>query len=411
MSQYDTRKTIFFQKVITLIYCSWISYVLYRVNHHLNSIVVSLDKSEKQVVIQHDSIRRQLYLLQTKTDDSLKHLHKLLNIASESIASDLKKYLKNDDTQKYMLNWSTFDFPSHAEIFDDSSVDKAISARLNQICCQWEERHGMFSRVQDMLLKKLKQELNILESDLVDIEMGMDDNTTANSLSASIDQQNMKRRPQNKFKSINATTLPPFSPIAIAMKPLKVVKAIIVGRRPSAFARSPVAYAMDSANNMLREACKKEVLQSFINSHMSKFKAYLGCVEENIPNLIRSNLDVMTKASESREQFSDEMVTYKHLLKTIEAITNELANMQISLIDVKVGRNPSSRLRRNVVMKSSSCIQISSTKPTHGLWTLVRAGYHDTDDGDRLSISMRMYLPNVACKYIFREVAKVRLVL
>lgn len=377
-----------------------------RIIHHLECLFVGLDKSQKQVDKECEKLRSGLDALQSKTDKSLNRIHSKVIKTSANVSSRLNAYLQTDEAYQHMINLTRTDHLSSA-----THVHDALTMQINGLFLKWEEKHGEFSKIQDMLITDLKADLHILESDLGDIEQQLqNENTPNNNLSSSFVQT-------RQFAGVDFA---PMTKLSLLLKPLIFAKdrwQLI--RDDVLFASNPSNFIKTSARRMLKKATQKGILDTFITSQMLKFKTYLTCVESNIPKLIRSNRELMKRVMESGALCQQKETSYRERREMLDALRRDLAEFHISTRKPStstVVRGPVHRARSAHIINSKSCVEISR-QPTQGLWTVIRSAYYD-DKGDNpplsgLSpgnngISIRTYLPSVDYKGIFNEVVKIR---
>ena len=421
-------------------HCRWIENVLRRMVHLFKSTVKKLDQSEKDRLGKSSRIQSKIINLKDKADSVIRVLRANIEAKIRVMASEVHDYLRKPQA-KYTLcsAWGNGEIPNLEDIEDlerksDWIRDKVDTAFFNRFCSfleNWESDEGKILDIESEVINMVKQELGILEGDIMDMESDMRDDRS--SLGGSGKEDDVKRKLSLSLQASSSIDISPKLALQLSgrVKNKNVLQKIATKQKNKKIVKDPVAWAKKRSEKLLEKLIQNKskdgelgVLDQFIRQLMQRPLEYIDKVSEKIPNMIQADKDLLEKIEQICLTERKHRAKYEKMMEAVENLrrclmdygegyifVNDFKSNEVKILQqVNCGESLAKTFQPSfskMISNSSGEDILSNAIVPQGLWSAVYPGMLHREQAQS-KISIKFYLRSSGIDNTFQEVAKLR---
>ncbi|KAL3853537.1 hypothetical protein ACJMK2_017072 [Sinanodonta woodiana] len=382
----------------------WIETVLQRSQYHLRTVVYRLGLSESDLREKLKETQEKLKALEKKSGSVISKLRQDFEILTQNICKQLEVYLKTPTVRTQLVERWTIDELPKASLGSwacvKARVEDAFYIRLGKLLDGWKHDNKTIKEHEKEMIITIQTELNLLQSDIEEIEGKLDDSGLGRSIpeQTSSDDENPSLK---LFRSL----------------PLKQTfsKDYI-----NKYKKRQEKYAQHRSKKLLSwllEGKKKGKMQlsTLIKKLLASPESLLQNLERNLPDFILTTTSEIQRFQKCEKMERQHQSEYQRLLDSFEEMESSLTEYGERYVFMDDFRRYEIKVEElakdDKIFKGLKHIKKVEAKAKlhtpHGLWTGYRDGFLWKSD-HITPITIRVYLPSAGMAHAFHEVTKLR---
>lgn len=397
-------------------------------------MVRRLDLSDRDLKEKSETAREKLDKLRLRSESVLNDLKASLDVESNEISIELKKFLKSDYCKRQITSgWTCGELPvvsSGNWSWIRTRIHEAFYDRLVECIEHWDREERRIEGVEEHLSCQIKFELQLLEEELNDIEKEIQCDTSSTSSDDMSDLSKTRRKSFQKSKILPPEPKMPMKLAGRVIKPLRLIMSPIRSRMMmNEYRTNPVRVAERTALKMYDGLMTSSVRSEAGLAHLADYllerpREYLEAVERRIPDMITANRVLLNHLEQSIEAERKHQSEYEEMMSSTEELKRALMEYGEGYIfvadfsrgELQIQQKPTDggdavSVAFNVtdfIRKSSGDLDVCRRRDIRGLWTVTYSGCLSRSGVER-PVAIKVYLPSSGVEFTYKEVAKLRL--